>query len=147
MIRGDLVVKTYYEFSINPNSSKAKDEVKKAIGKYICPSINYDLKLREAREAITGFKKLVPLEKDIADVMLFYVECGVIYTNAFGDIDEPFYNSIAGMFHDACVFIQKNNLESIFKQRCLKIVTDTDGIGWGFHDEVSDYYYNFIGTE
>lgn len=147
MIRGDLVVKTYYEFSINPNSSKAKDETKKAIGKYICPSINYDLKLREAREAITGFKKLVPLEKDIADVMLFYVECGVIYTNAFGDIDEPFYNSIVGMFHDACVFIQKNNWESIFKQRCLKIVTDTDGIGWGFHDEVSDYYYNFIGTE
>ena len=79
--------------------------------------------------------------------MLFYVECGVIYTNAFGDIDEPFYNSIAGMFHDACVFIQKNNLETIFKQRCLKIVTDTDGIGWGFHDEVSEYYYNFIGTE
>ena len=40
-----------------------------------------------------------------------------------------------------------DNLETIFKQRCLKIVTDTDGIGWGFHDEVSEYYYNFIGTE
>ena len=137
-------VKTYYEFSINPNSIKAKQEAKKIIGKCICPSINYDLKLREARKAITGFKKLSPTESDIADIMLFYVECGVNYTNAFGDIDEPFYNSIAGMFHDACLFIQKHNLEIVFKQRCLKIVTETDGIGWGFHDEVSDYYYNFI---
>ncbi len=137
-------VKTYYEFSINPNSTKAKDEAKKIIGKCICPDINYDLKLREARKAITGFKKLSPGEKDIIDVMLFYVECGVNYTNAFGDIDEPFYNSIAGMFYDACLFIQKHNLETVFKQRCLKIVTETDGIGWGFHDEVSNHYYSFI---
>ena len=51
------------------------------------------------------------------------------------------------MFHDACPFIQKNNLESIFKQRCLKIVTDTDGIGWGVHDELNDYYSNFIESK
>lgn len=139
-------VKTYYEFSINPNSTKAKDDAKKIIGKCICPDINYDLKLREARKAITGFKKLSPVEKDIIDVMLFYVECGVNYTNAFGDIDEPFYNSIAGMFHDACILIQKHNLQAIFKQRCLKMVTETDGIGWGFHDEISEYYYSFIQT-
>ena len=140
-------VKTYYEFSINPGSTKAKDDAKKAIGKYICPDINYDLKLGEARKVITGFKKISPLEKDIADLMLFYVERGVIYTNAFGDINEPFYNSIAGMFYGVCEFIQKNNLESIFKQRCFKVVTDADGIGWGFHDEISDYYYEFFGTE
>ncbi len=140
-------VKTYYEFSINPNSTKAKDEAKKIIGKCISTDIPPKLKLGEARKAVTGFKKLSPTESDIADVMLFYVECGVMFTNDFGDIDEPFYNSIAGMFHDACAFIQKNNLESIFKQRCREIVSDTKNIGWGFHDELNDHYSTFIETE
>ncbi len=140
-------VKTYYEFSINPNSDKAKEEAKKIISKCISTNINYDLKLREARKAITGFKKLSPTENDIADVMLFYVECGVNYTNSFGDIDEPFYNSIAGMFHDVAKYIKTNGMQAQFKQRCKQVMDDTANIGWGFHDELSHYYYDFIETE
>ncbi|HVA99544.1 MAG TPA: DUF6155 family protein [Bacteroidia bacterium] len=141
-------VKTYYEFSINPNSDKAKEEAKKIINKCISTNINTNggpkLKLQEARKAITGFKKLSPTENDIADVMLFYVECGVNYTNSFGDINEPFYNSIAGMFHDASKYIQTNGMQAQYKQRCKKIMDDKANIGWGFHDELSDYYYDFI---
>lgn len=144
-------VKTCYEFSINPNSTKAKDAVKKIIGKCISTNINTDgsskLKLREARKAVTGFKKLSPTENDMADVMLFYVACGVDFTNAFGDIDEPFYNSIARMLHDAGKYIKTNGLQAQFKQRCKKIVDDARYTGWGFHDELSDYYYNFIKSE
>jgi hypothetical protein len=137
-------VKTHYEFSINPNSDKAKDETKKIISKCISTNIDCDLKLREARKAITGFKKISPTENAIADVMLFYVECGVNYTNSFGDIDEPFYNSIAEMFHDVGEYIKTNGMQAQFKQRCKKIMDDTAGIGWGFHDELSDYYYDFF---
>ncbi len=140
-------VKTYYEFSINPNSDKAKKEAKKIIIKNINTDGSPKLKLREARQAVTNFKKLSPTESDLADIMLFYVECGVNFTNAFGDIDEPFYNSIAGMFHDAGKFIKTNGMQERFKQRCKKIMDDTKNIGWGFHDEVCDYYYNFIETE
>ncbi len=144
-------VKTYYEFSINPNSDKAKEEAKKIISKCISTNINTNgsakLKLREARKAVTGFKKLSPTENDMADVMLFYVECGVNYTNAFGDIDEPFYNSIAGMFHDACMYIKTNGIQNQLKQRCKKIVDDARNTGWGFYDELSDYYSDFIESE
>ena len=76
--------------------------------------------------------------------MLHYVECGVKFTNDYGDISEPFYNSVAGMFCDACDHIQKNGLKSLFKERCRKIMHDTDGIGWGFHDELAQYYYDFF---
>lgn len=144
-------VKTYYEFSINPNSTKAKDAVKKIIGKCISTNINTNgsskLKLREARKAVTDFKKLSPTENDMADVMLFYVECGVDFTNTFGDIDEPFYNSMAGMFHDAGKYIKTNGLQAQFKQRCKKIVDDARNTGWGFYDELSDYYSDFIEAE
>ena len=32
--------------------------------------------------------------------MLFYVECGVEFTNMYGDINEAFYYSIESMFAD-----------------------------------------------
>lgn len=137
-------VKAYYEFSINPDSDKAKEDAKKIISKCISTNINCNLKLREARKAITDFKKLSPAEKDIAEVMLFYVECGILYTNTFGDIDEPFYNSIAGMFYDAGKYIYTNGMQAPFKQRCKKIMEDTENIGWGFHDEISECYYDFF---
>lgn len=143
-------VKTYYKFSINPNSTQAKEVAKKIICKCISTTINTNgskLKLREARKAVTDFKKLSPTENDIADVMLFYVECGVDFTNTFGDIDEPFYNSIAGMFHDACKYIKTNGIQAQFKQRCKKIVDDARNTGWGFHDELSHYYSDFIESE
>src|ERR1035437_3728652 len=65
-------VKTYYEFSINPNSDKAKKEAKKIIMKNINTDGSPKLKLREARQAVTNFKKLSPTESDLADIMLFY---------------------------------------------------------------------------
>ena len=137
-------VKTYYEFTLNPNSNAQADKVKKLIHKLFNPPFGQDPKLRDARKEVTGFKKLSPPEDAIADVMLHYVESGVQFTNNYGDINEPFYNSVAGMFHDACKFIKANGLQEQFKNRCEKIMNDTDGIGWGFHDELSDYYYEFF---
>jgi hypothetical protein len=46
------------------------------------------------------------------------------------------------MFESALKFIQKHNLGKNFHTRCKKIVDDTDGIGWGFHDQLG-YLYNF----
>lgn len=134
-------VKTYYEFTLNPDGNAQAEKVKKVIYKLFNPPLGQDPRLREARKEVNGFKKLSPPEEAIADVMLHYVECGVQFTNNYGDINEPFYNSIAGMFHDAGRFIKENGMQDRFKQRCKKIMNDTDGIGWGFHDELSDYYY------
>ncbi len=139
-------VKSYYEVSMNPNSIKVKEEAKKKITKCFSLNINVGapLNLREARKIITDFKKLSLPDENVIDLMLHYVERGIIYTNSFGDIDMPFYNSVAGMSYDACMLIQKNNLQGSFNDRCLKMCKDTKGIGWGFHDELCFYYEKFI---
>lgn len=137
-------MKAYYEFSINPNVAAKRDNVKEAVLECFFPKRGFKLRLKDARKAITDFKKLEPDPESLADVMLYYVECGVRFTNDFGDIDEPFYNSIAGMFIDTADFIQKNGLNEIFLARANKIVEDTNGMGWGFHDDLSDTYYNFF---
>ncbi|HLG33284.1 MAG TPA: DUF6155 family protein [Bacteroidia bacterium] len=140
-------VKTYYKYMINPADKTVAEKYKRVIRNEFFPSRGGygDPKLRVARKAVNDFKKLSPLSESLVDVMLHYVESGVEFTNAYGDINEPFYNSVASMFYDVCKHIRENNLTPVFEKRCWKIVADTDGIGWGFHDELADYYSEFIG--
>ncbi len=137
-------VKEYYEFSINPEVSSKREDVKQAVLECFFPKRGYKLRLKDARKVISDFKKLEPDPESLADVMLYYAECGVQFTNEYGDIDEPFYNSIAGMFINTAKFIQENGLNGIFLARANKIVEDTRDIGWGFHDELADIYYNYF---
>jgi hypothetical protein len=77
--------------------------------------------------------------------MIFYVEIGVNYTNSYGNIDEDFYYSMESMYEQAINFIEANKLKKPFKDRCLRIVNETEGIGWGFHDQLCEIYYGYFG--
>ncbi len=44
------------------------------------------------------------------------------------------------MYDRAIKHIAENNLQDQFQERCLRIVSDTAGIGWGFHDTLRDIY-------
>ena len=101
-------------------------------------------RLAVAKKAITEFRKLIKDAELIADLMIFYVETGVQYTDCYGDINESFYLSMEGMYERAVNFIMDHSLESIFKERCLKIVNDTVNMGWGFHDQLGDTYYSYF---
>jgi hypothetical protein len=72
--------------------------------------------------------------------MLFYVEQGVRFTDAYGDIDEPFYISMETMYEKAVNDIIKHRLKDTFQKRCQRIVLDTSEMGWGFHDTLSEIY-------
>ena len=39
--------------------------------------------------------------------------------------------------------MDKNGVLEKFKTRALKIVDDTENIGWGFHDYLEDVFYQF----
>ena len=73
--------------------------------------------------------------------MLHFVECGGELTNTYGDIDENFYTSVENTYEKALEIIVNNGLLEKFKSRALKIVNDTENIGWGFHDYLGDLYY------
>jgi len=101
------------------------------------------LNLRAARKAINDFKKACHDPTAIADLMIFYVEQGVICTNNYGDISEGFYNSLESVYAEAIKVITQTGdplmIES-FRPRLRRIVRDTRDIGWGFHDELSQTY-------
>lgn len=136
-------VKEYFDFYVNPNENEMLEKYKEKVREGFYPKRGWNLKLSISRKAINDFKKLGTSQENIADLMLYYVECGVEFTIEYGDIDENFYTSVENTYVRALELMEKESILEKFKDRCEKIVNDTSGIGWGFHDYLGDVYYEF----
>lgn len=55
------------------------------------------LKLSEGRKAIREYQAATTDPAGSLELMLTFVETGTYFTNEFGDIDEPFYNSLSSV--------------------------------------------------
>lgn len=97
------------------------------------------LSLTTAKSEITTFKKVCSDPAKVIDLQLYYVECGIEFTNELGDINESFYNSMARMYETVIKSLIKTEdveLMERFRPRLQQAVNDTSGIGWGFHDDL-----------
>jgi Family of unknown function (DUF6155) len=135
-------VKDYYQIKLSPQEEiKVSAKYKKIIEDEFFPTRGLGkAKLSVAKKGVSEYKKIAESPVAVADIMLFYVEQGVKYTNAYGDIDEPFYNSMESMYEKSVEWIIRYEIQDIFKNRCIKIVEDTSGMGWGFHDALRDIF-------
>ena len=115
---------------------------KDAIEQYVSPVEPWKqpVKLSLARKAISDYRKAAGDPEGLAELMLFYAECGVNYTLDFGDIDEPFYNSVVGVFFDGLKTLRRCDPDIVGKllPRFVIAVQKTDSMGWGFHDSLLD---------
>jgi hypothetical protein len=75
--------------------------------------------------------------------MLYYVESGIEFTNQFGEIDEAFYNSLESVYLSTLKLLKKENLLDFFADRFAKVLVNTSGIGWDFHDNLCIMYDNY----
>lgn len=141
-------VKEYYQSKLGAEDSQGVLEKYKAIiEKEFDPPRGFPkARLSVAKKAISDFKKVSNSSVDLADLMVAYAEAGVQFTLQYGDIDEPFYNSMEGMFEKAALHITKHKLYDQFEPRCLRIVQDTNGMGWGFHDRLCQIYDEYFGS-
>ena len=101
------------------------------------------LRLKDAKKAISDFKKLCPDKVMAIEIMLFYVENSIEFTNDYGDINEAFYNSALSVYRQVVTEVNIIGLAVYekFAKRLRACVDDTRGIGWGFHDELNELYH------
>lgn len=146
LFKKNSFVKDYYILKYDAESnSSVLDKHKAIVENEFFPKRGFGkARLSVARKSITEFKKLSQDKIQLAELMIFYVEMGVKFTNSYGDIDEPFYLSMESMYDKVVKFIINAKLEDLFNHRCLEIVNDTAGIGWGFHDQLSEIYYEHL---
>ena len=136
-------VKEFLDFYTSPNEKELFNKYRDKVFEAFYPKRGFGLKLTDGKKAISEFKKFEPSTKLIADLMLFYVETGVDFTNDFGDIDENFYSSLEKIYVEALTLMRNNDLLEKFANRAGKIIEETSGIGWGFHDYLADVYFDF----
>jgi hypothetical protein len=124
--------------------SKELETMKQRIRKYMCPSpSSYNdyfatPKYGPARKIITDYKKTQDTLGTL-DLMLTYVEAGNEFTNAYGDIDGPFYDSLCSML-DTFEKLLKTDMENslpYFKERLQLLAQSAKDIGWGYGDYVA----------
>lgn len=135
-----MPVKEYFDFYVNPDEDKLLEQYKERVTSGFFPKHGYKLKVSISRKAINDFKKLGTSQESLADLLLHYVECGVEFTNAYGDIGENFYTSVENAYDNALEVISKNGMLKKFKSRATAIVKNTEGIGWGVHDSLGDVF-------
>ena len=128
-------------FATGAEIAKPVEHYKQVIRNEFFPTKGFgQLRLRVAKKAISDFKKASNDIKTTLDLMIYYVEMGVAYTNKFGDINENFYSSMETVFSDVIDILTVDDNAELARQflpRLQKIVDDTAGMGWGFHDNLS----------
>ena len=136
-------VKEFFDFYINPNEQELFNKYRNKVFEAFYPKRGFGFKLKEGKQAISDFKKLGPSSDLLAELMLFYVETGVKFTNDYGDIDEGFYSSLETTYLAALTLMKKENILDKFAYRAAKVVSDTSGIGWGFPDSLAEIHSDF----
>ena len=145
MYKKNKSVKEFLDFYATPNEKELLIKYREKVSETFFPKRGFGYNLKEGKKAISDFKKLGVSVDSLADLMLFYVETGVEFTNDFGDINESFYSSLEKTYEQALTLIYNNGLLEKFADRAEKVMFDTSNIGWGFHDYLTQVYFEFYG--
>lgn len=140
-------VREYYDHLLEPGAEeRLLPKYKRIIRDEFFP-MKGDGKLRfsVATNAVRHFRKLRVSPASIADLLISYAENGVEFTMEYGDIDERFYETIENKYEDALQFMKEQSLLPSFRERARKLVDDTEGVGWGFHDQLGDIFAECYG--
>ena len=99
--------------------------------------------LSKAKDVIRSFGHVCKDPALYLDLQLYYVECGIEFTNEYGDIDERFYNSMESVYRNVIatlINLEDEVLTSRFRNRLKAAVDDAKNTGWGFCDGLYDDY-------
>lgn len=107
LYKNNKSVKEFLDFYVDPDETKMFNKYRDKVFKAFFPTRGFQFKLKDGKQAISDFKKLGPSAELLADLMLFYVETGVKYTNQFGDIDNGFYSSLETTYEAALTLMEK----------------------------------------
>jgi len=119
---------------------------KKIIDECMYPDVmsNNPIRIQKAKRAISNYSKAIGDKRGEAELMTCFVESGNAFTVDLGDIDAGFYDALIRMYDRAIEKILKlpEEEQNTFRERMKRIMDSSDGIGWGYHDDICELYYD-----
>jgi len=138
----------YARFSIGDDPLKPYKEI---IDDCMYPDVMRDkpIRISRAKRAISEYSKAAGDAVGEAELIVFFVECGNKFTLELGDIDERFYDSLTLMYDKAIskILSLDDEKKEQFRKRLKQIMDSSSGIGWGYHDELCDLYYDAFESD
>lgn len=137
------------KFSCIENANEVLEKYKQKIKNEFFPKRGLGrLNLREAKKAISDYRKICPDKAMEIDIMLFYVENCIEFTDQFGDINEAFYNSAVSVYGQVIKKINSSDivLFGMFANR-IKLAAINACKGWGFQDDMLELYCQIVWLE
>ena len=131
-------VKTYYDFAFNPKEDKLVQEAKAKISNEYFPLKRRRPKARRsvAQKYLKHFIKLGVDPHLIADVMCFNLEIAQTFSME-KNVPDSFYKSMLNSFNEVIQFTTVQGILPDFKERILKIYTETQKQQWLYEDDFS----------
>lgn len=120
--------------------SRYKDLIKK----YIAPSEpwknNQQISLKDAKKAISDYKKATHDPIGLIDLMVCYVEYGTDFLCEFGDMYEQYYCSLESVFSNVLKLMKNFEHTEVanFENRLHSVVKKSQHTGWGYYDAISN---------
>ena len=117
---------------------------KKLIQQNIAPNEpwkrNQQINLKEAKKAISDYKKATNDRVGVIEWMICDVEYGTDFLCGFGDMYEQYYSSLESMFEKVISSIKtlQKQEKDTFIQRLYAVVKKARNTGWGYYDTISD---------
>ncbi len=99
------------------------------------------IKFGPIRKALREYRKATSDIGGTLDLTLFALELGTDFTNEYGDIDGPYYDSLLTLLEEfRCLIVspENRNLYPMFEERLTQLQADANGIGWGYGDGVDE---------
>lgn len=129
-------VKVYFDFYVNPDLDSLLDVYKSRVHEGFYPQRGWRLKLYRSRKAINEFKKLGISNEAEADLLLYFTEVAVGYARKKNVKTESFYLRLVKSFEKALEHIVRFQLEKTFHERIETLISRTEGLPWGCHNEL-----------
>ncbi|MBA9083837.1 hypothetical protein FHR92_000280 [Fontibacillus solani] len=139
------IIQEHYLSVLFPDQVEVLSKYKKIIEKEFGYHKGEILRYPIIKKAIKDFSNVSNNKEQIAEIMVFTVECGVDFTLSFGDISQKFYHTIASIYEQALKYIVDNQIEEKFVDRCNKLMQRSQNIGWGFEFDMIDLYSVYLG--
>ncbi len=110
---------------------------------------NQDFSIADAKKAISDYSRAAGDPIDKIELMVYFTECGNKSAVELGDLYEQFYDSICSVYRQVIkkIVLLPEPLKSDYKKRLKFLVTSSEGMGWGYHDELGDIFYDAFPDE
>jgi len=132
-------------FQAEESGGAALENYRRKIVEQFFPARGFGkLKLADARKAIRAYRKATGNLAGTIDLMLTFVENGTEFTREFGDINEPFYNSLESVLNEMAQLLLGEGSEFYprFRERVQRLSAHAGRIGWGYGDALREQVHH-----